>query len=128
MEDYSSPKALARFLDREVKVTLKNTLKCIIICSHCHYCLTLLLISTYFCSTWDVPIRLLLFIYFCPRYESLNVSTCAHNLPLVRLLTVLFMDRSLSNRGVTVHKYDSSVCTSDLTSRFGMISVHQGKK
>ncbi len=31
-------------------------------------------------------------------------------------------------RGVTVHKYDGSVHTSVLTSRFGMISVQQGGK
>ncbi len=31
-------------------------------------------------------------------------------------------------RGVTVHKYDGSVRTSVLTSRFGMISVQQGEK
>ncbi len=31
-------------------------------------------------------------------------------------------------RGVTVYKYDGSVRTSVLTSRFGMISVQQGDK
>ncbi len=34
----------------------------------------------------------------------------------------------INTRGVTVHKYDSSVCTSVLTSRFSMISVEQGDK
>ncbi len=34
----------------------------------------------------------------------------------------------INTRGVTVHKYDSSVRTSALTSQFGMISVEQGDK
>ncbi len=33
----------------------------------------------------------------------------------------------LLSRGVTVHKYDGSVHTSVLTSRFGMISVQRGE-
>ncbi len=75
---------------------------------------------------------LFLFIFWPPIrvIECQRLRTqCSHS-PSCSLssLTVLSTDRSLSNRGVTVHKYDGSVRTLVLTSRFGMISVQQGEK
>ncbi len=40
----------------------------------------------------------------------------------------IFLAMTIYIRGVTVHTYDGSVCTSVLTSQFGMISVQQGEK